>query len=146
MSGYLGLCFYRHNCAIPFLEVDTKKLLGLLCYPGRMINRILFWTIYERFPDYYDAWCLRKNISSDDDMNKAIEYVKEVISILNCGWILCSVRLSNPLIFSGFSLIRAACIELDGLPRIGVKYSSEVALKQRIRIITNDYLDSCTTC
>jgi hypothetical protein len=142
-GGYLVLTFYRCDCKVPFLEMDSCGIIGNIWYPILAVKRMLFWKIYGKFPDGYDVWCLRKNTSSDSDMNKTIEYFREIHSILNCGWSYWDISLSNPLIFSGFSLVRAGCIEIGGINRREADYNYRATLTEKIRILTNDYMTSC---
>ncbi|MDR1291610.1 MAG: hypothetical protein LBK06_10455 [Planctomycetaceae bacterium] len=143
-GGYLGIGFYRYNCEVPFLEMDCREIIGTIWTPFWCVKRMLFWKIYRKFLDGYDVWCLRKNTSSDSDMNKAMEYFKEIRSILNCGWSYWDISLSNPLTFSGLSLVRAGCIEISGINRREANYAYRTALVEKISILTNDYMTSCT--
>jgi hypothetical protein len=141
-GGYLRLNFFIHDHKIPPLEFDALGFVGTLETPLWGIKRILYWTAYEKLSDGYEIWKLRKNTYSNEDTNKACEYLKALHPVMNCGWSTWTIRLSNTTIFSGFSLVGAGKISLSGIRRIGVYDLQSVKLVQRIDAITERYFTS----
>ncbi|MDR2170927.1 MAG: hypothetical protein LBP59_12360 [Planctomycetaceae bacterium] len=139
-GGYLRLNYFMPNHEIPCLELDTKGILGtFLVSPLWGIERVLYWTVYEKISDDYEIWSLRKNTYSNEDMNKACEYLKALHTVLVCGWSTWGVGLCNTTIFSGFSLIPAGMIIFGGIRRIGVTDLQSTELLQKIDTLTEDY-------
>jgi hypothetical protein len=146
-GGYLMLEFFITNSKIPLLYLDSKGIIGsFLVSPFLGVSRILFWTIYEKLPDGYDVWCLRKNTYSNDDMNKAVEYFKGIHSFLTYGWSTWNVCFSNTIIIEGLSPIHAGRIWIGGIRRIGINDSCATELLHKIDILTEYYVTSiCVT-
>lgn len=154
-GGYLTLDYFAQNCEIPPLSVSHLDTLGLIWEtPIWAIQRLLYWEIYEEFPDcdeefqaHYSIWRLREDRSSSNDINKAIDYIKKLHSVLNRGWSFWGVDLGASRISSGFSFsrIRVGRIGVSGIRR-SIKYSYETELLQKIEILTKDYVESiCVT-
>jgi hypothetical protein len=148
-GGYLRLNYFIFNSEIPPLEFDALGFVGtFLESPFWCFERMLYWTVHEKLYDddddefAYEIWKLKKEIYSNENLNKACNYLKSLHPVLNRGWSRWGVSLSNTMTLSGFSFVKAGRIGFDGIRHSGVSDLQSAELLQNIDILTKSYIQS----